>query len=135
MYKNILLPVVFDKEHDTEAAFRVARALADDDAAVTVLHVVEPLPGYIAAQLPAETVANTRAELEERLTTLTATLPGATPLLATGHPGHTIISQAKSLGCDCIIMASHLKRFEDILIGSTADRVVRHARCAVHVIR
>ena len=135
MYKNILLPVVFDKEHDTAAAFRAAQALADEGAALTVMHVVEPLPGYIAAQMPADTLSDTRAELETRLAELTATLPGATSDLVHGHPGHAILDQAKALGCDCIVMASHLKRLEDILIGSTADRVVRHARCAVHVIR
>ncbi|MBT8411941.1 MAG: universal stress protein, partial [Octadecabacter sp.] len=36
---------------------------------------------------------------------------------------------------DCIIMASHQPGLEDYFLGSTAARVVRHAKCSVHVIR
>ena len=52
-----------------------------------------------------------------------------------GHPNHGILDYANEMGIDCIIMASHKPGLQDYLIGSTAARVVRHAKCAVHVIR
>ena len=44
MYKNILVPVIFDETHDTQAAFLVAKRLAAEGAAFTVLHVMETVP-------------------------------------------------------------------------------------------
>jgi nucleotide-binding universal stress UspA family protein len=45
------------------------------------------------------------------------------------------VKYASENGYDCIVIASHVPGFENIFLGSTADRVVRHAKCAVHVIR
>ena len=36
---------------------------------------------------------------------------------------------------DCIVIGSHKPGLIDYLLGSTAARVVRHAPCAVHVLR
>lgn len=135
MYKNILIPVVFDDEHDNAAAFQAARALSDDGARFTVLHVVEPVPSYVAAQFPKDHLAQAHAIMREKLAAMAEKLPGADPVLAHGGASRTIVDQAKTLECDCIVMASHRKHIGDLLIGSTADRTVRHAPCSVHVIR
>lgn len=135
MYKNILIPVVFDEKHDTNAAYLAARALADAGAKFTVLHVMEPIPAYAAAEIPDEAVAGSRAELEGKLKSSAKALPGAVTELISGHPGRTIVDYASEHGIDCIVVASHVPGFENIFLGSTADRVVRHAKCSVHVIR
>ena len=36
---------------------------------------------------------------------------------------------------DVIVMASHQPKFSDYLLGSTAARVVRHAKCSVLIAR
>ncbi|WP_245271088.1 universal stress protein [Hoeflea phototrophica] len=51
------------------------------------------------------------------------------------HPGSTIVEYAAAHEIDCIIIASHRPGLQDCFLGSTASRVVRHAKCAVHVIR
>ncbi len=135
MYKNILIPVVFDEQHDTQASFLVARALAADDAKFTVMHVVEAIPDFIVNQIPSELLANTRSESEKTLKEAASALPGAKTCLLSGHPGHSINDYASANGIDCIILASHRPGLEDVFLGSTAARVVRHANCAVHVIR
>lgn len=135
MYKNILIPVVLDENHDTQASFLAAKALASDDAIFTVLHVVEIIPSYVANQIPADMAAATRTEFERALTKLAKGLPGATPKLVHGHSGRTIVDYATENDVDCIVIASHIPGLQDYFLGSTADRVVRHARCSVHVIR
>ncbi|MDA7427787.1 universal stress protein [Primorskyibacter aestuariivivens] len=135
MYKNLLIPVVLDDAHDTQASFLAAKALADDGAEFTVMHVVEEMPAYVASQIPADLAASTRAEIERRLASLAKGLPGAKPKLVHGHAGRTIVDYATDNKVDCIIVASHIPGLQDYFLGSTADRVVRHARCAVHVIR
>lgn len=135
MYKNLLIPVVLDEMHDTQSAFQAAKALASEGAAFTVLHVVEDIPTYIASQIPSDIAAATRAEINQELNKLAKGLPGATPMLVHGHSGRTIIDYANENDVDCIIVASHIPGLQDYFLGSTADRVVRHAKCAVHVIR
>lgn len=52
-----------------------------------------------------------------------------------GHTYRTIIDYAGSNDVDYIVIGSHKPGLSDYLLGSTAARVVRHAPCAVHVIR
>ena len=135
MYKNILVPVLLDEHHDTNAAFQAARALADDDARFTVLHVLEAIPSYVASQVPDDVLTQSRSSYDAALKKLAAELPGAITLMGTGHAGRFIVDHATEHGVDCIIVASHQPGFEDYVLGSTAARGVRHAKCAVHVIR
>jgi universal stress protein F len=135
MHKNILIPVVFDEHHDTQASYLVARALADEGAKFTVVHVLETIPSYVAAQVPSEVLANTRHEVEESLVQSTKALPGAVPVLISGNAGSAIVDYASEHNVDCIILASHRPGLGDFFLGSTASRVVRHAKCSVHVIR
>ena len=46
-----------------------------------------------------------------------------------------ILSCAKKIGADLIVMASHRPELEDYLIGPNASRVTRHANCSVMVVR
>jgi len=135
MYKNILVPVLFDEGHDTQASFLAARALADEGANFTVLHVMEAIPTYAALHIPDEVMANSRKEIEKSLKQIAASLPGAKTVLTSGHAGSIIVDYASDSNIDCIVMASHRPGIEDFFLGSTASRVIRHARCSVHVIR
>ena len=135
MYKHILVPVLFDEHRDTQASYLAARALADDDAKFTVVHVMEAIPSYAIAEIPSEVLANTRGEVEKALVQSASALPGAVPMLISGHAGRAIVDYADENGVDCIVLASHRPGFEDLFLGSTAARVVRHAKCSVHVIR
>ena len=135
MYKHILIPVIFDDGHDTQASFLAAKALADESTKFTVIHVIEAIPPYVVSQIPAEVLAKSRRSIEKSLEQSARALPNAQTELATGHPGVVIVDYAKDHDVDCIVMASHKPGFENLFLGSTADRVVRHARCSVHVIR
>ncbi|MEX3008187.1 universal stress protein [Hoeflea sp. TYP-13] len=135
MYKNILVPVLIDEHHDTQASYLAAQALADEGAKFTVLHVMETIPTFVASQLPKEIMDKSWHEAEKALKQSAAALPGAATCLESGHPGRFIVDFAKENGIDCIIIASHRPGIEDYFLGSTAARVVRHAQCAVHVIR
>lgn len=135
MYKNILLPVIFDEAHDTQAEFLAARALADEGAQFTILHVMEAIPSYAAAEIPASVFANTRADVDHSLSKMAEAFPEARTEVVSGHAGRTIVNYANEHDIDCIVVASHRPGLEDFFLGSTADRIVRHANCSVHVIR
>ena len=133
MYRNILVPIALGHGETTQQALKVARHLAEDNGSITALHVTEALPSYILAELPkgvaerghADALAALEAEAGE----------GARPIVVTGHAALTILEFAEENGIDCIVIASHQPGYRDYFLGSTAARVVRHAHCAVHVVR
>ena len=65
----------------------------------------------------------------------TAGLKGVTPVLLQGHTAQTILNYAHENDIDCVVIGSHKPGLTDFFLGSTAARVVRHCRCAVHVQR
>lgn len=135
MYNKILIPIVFDSEPNTEASFRIAQKLADASAELIVMHVIDHIPSYAAAQIPQDLLEKSQKETEQALERAASAVPGAKPLLIHGHPGQAIVSYAERNAIECIVLASHRPGIQNFFIGSTAERVVRHAPCSVHVIR
>ena len=135
MYKNILVPILFDEGHDSAASFAMAQALADEGAKFTVVHVLEIMPSYMIAGIPSDLLRDNSRGIEESLNEAAKALPGAEALMIQGHPGRAIVDYGAENDVDCIIIASHKLGFSDIFLGSTAAKVVRHAKCSVHVIR
>ncbi|WP_299150764.1 universal stress protein [uncultured Tateyamaria sp.] len=135
MYKNILIPVAFEEERDVAGAMEVAARLSGPDAHTTFLHVMEQLPVYAAEYMPADMLAGTRSRAKERLSDLADKVPGGRMAVIDGPTGRSITEWASDNSADLIVIPSHRPVFSDILLGSTAAWVVRHAQCAVHVIR
>ena len=75
MYKDILVPIVFDHDPSEQQALAVAHKLAKAGGKVTLLHIVEELPGFITVQLPEEIYKDTIAEAKSKLQALAKTLP------------------------------------------------------------
>lgn len=135
MYHNILVPIAFDSERDTSAPLKLAGLLATSGARITLLHVMEHVPGYAISYMPKDYLAEARRAIEANLTQMAADLPGAGAEVIEGHSGRSILDWAEENRPDLIIIASHRPGMQDLLLGSTATQVVRHASCAVHVVR
>lgn len=135
MYKNILVAVALDHSHDTSGALDAARTLADEGASITALNVLEEMPSYVVPYLPPEHFQNLRSDAEARLKAELGGVADVKPVVVSGHPGTTIVEYATDHDVDCIVITSHRPGLQDYFLGSTAGRVVRHAPCAVHVIR
>lgn len=135
MYSNILVPVSFDEGRDVGRAIGVARALSAEGATVTLLHVMEQIPSYAISYMPTEYLTEARKAVESELAELADGVPGGRGIVIDGHSGRTILDYAEDTGTDCIVIASHRPGMQDLLLGSTASHVVRHANCSVHVVR
>ncbi|WP_050929575.1 universal stress protein [Aestuariivita boseongensis] len=135
MYHNILVPISFDEERDVGGPLKLARLLANDGAKITLLHVVEHVPSYALTYMPPDYLKATREGIQAELDRLAETVPGAKGVLIEGHSGRSILDWAQEHEPDLIIIASHRPGMQDLLLGSTASQVVRHAACAVHVVR
>ena len=135
MYSNILVPISFDEDRDALGALEIAGAIAAEGAKITLIHVMEQIPAYAISYMSADYMAQSRRAIEEELGQMAEGLPGATGLVIDGHSGRAILDYAERDKTDCIIIASHRPGMQDLFLGSTASQVVRHATCAVHVIR
>lgn len=135
MYHNILVPISFDEERDVSGPLKLAGLLATPDAKITLLHVVEHIPGYAISYMPADYLSEARQAIQGELDELAAKLPNARGVVIEGHSGRSILDWTEVNKPDLIIIASHRPGMQDLLLGSTAAQVVRHAGCAVHVVR
>ena len=74
--------------------------------------------------------------LEKEIRSLNDTETQFKSLLLVGTPWQEIVRAADELQVTLIVIGSHGKRsLEDILLGSTVERVSRHANCPVLVVR
>lgn len=136
MYHNVLVPIALDHEGGHAASLQIADALSAAGAKLTLLHVVEEAPGFIAAQLPEGMLEKNFEDAHAELMDIArAAGPAVEADVIRGHSARSILDYAKAHGCDCIVIASHKPGIEDYFLGSTAAHVVRHAPCSVHVIR
>ncbi|MHC0054821.1 universal stress protein [Actibacterium sp. D379-3] len=135
MYKHILVPIALDHSPNTAAALNIAHALLAEGGRITALTVVEAIPAYVSQYLPEGQAEETRAMVRAELLAEVGA-PGIVAAdVVTGHAGRTIVEYAQEHEADCIVIASHRPGLQDYFLGSTAARVVRHAPCAVHVVR
>lgn len=135
MYKNILIPMAPDHSHPFSESLDIARKIAADGAKITALSVVEMIPDYVASQLPAGQLKKNAESIATSLNEEAGSQEGVSVDVVSGHAGKSIVDYAKKHDVDCIVIASHRPGLQDYFLGSTAARVVRHAQCAVHVIR
>lgn len=135
--KKILVPTDFSEP--SVEAIRTALELSKSEADLTVLHVLEPLEYTAPASLfgdfdPDARTGRATKFLDDFLRR--HELTGLSSEIVIGNPGLSITEFASENGVDLIVLPSHghhgLKR---ILLGSVAERVLRHAECPVLVLR
>jgi len=119
-----------------EKILRKAMALQNGDGRIVLLNITENLPGYLAIEVPADFIDKNVADATQRLNELNAACnAGAEVVVRVGAPADQILLLADEIGADLIMVASHRPNFSNYLLGATADRVVRHAKCSVLVDR
>jgi nucleotide-binding universal stress UspA family protein len=136
MYKKILVPI--DMAHAAEGKKNIGDAIerAAEDAKIILLYVVEEIPNWAAISLPANLIDNSLTEARDELKAIAnATGRKMDIEVRTGHSYNTILDVAEEKEVDLIIVASHRPGLQDYFLGSTAAKVVRHAKCSVLVIR
>lgn len=135
--KNIVVPVDFSQESDK--VLTTAAGIAADPSSLHAIHVMFPLdavsPGVAWGQITDESrekgVRKTFEELLQR-----HNLSGITLEVRVGNPGLEIADFASDIDADLIVIASHgYHGFKRMVLGSVAERVLRHAECDVLVLR
>ena len=134
MYRKILVPMALDHGLSPQT-LEIAKALCEDGGEIKALHVHEMPSGSVSTYLDEAMVQDAFHRAEEMMAEKLAGVEGVTGQVVKGHSARTLIDYANDNDFDCIVIGSHKPDLADYLIGSTTARVVRHAKCAVHVVR
>ena len=136
MYRTIIVPIDLSQETKGRRILDLAVRLGGGEARIILANILEEIPGYVAVELPAGLMDQSRGEAEEKLKAIAAEAGVKAEIaVRVGHPGNQILDLAEETNADLIIVASHRPGLQDYFIGSTAGRVVRHANCSVLVTR
>ena len=137
MFKTILIPI--DMAHVAAGKTNIdiaAQQAAGSGARMILLNVIEEIPGWAAAELPADLLKQSRQRAEDDLKAIAnASGQDLEVMVRSGNPYKCILEVAREEGVDLIIIASHRPGLQDYFLGSTAAKVVRHAASSVLVKR
>ena len=137
MYNNILVAIEPTHAEKHEHALKMAMRLADDNnSEITAITVIEPMPSHFAATEESRQkgiAAGQKAMADLR--NFVGPLSEIRTTIEHGAAASKILDYANEKHIDCIVIASHKPGLRDYFLGATAARVVRHAKCSVHVLR
>jgi len=136
VFKTIIVPVALSEVEKSHQMLEAARHIGGEQAHLVLMTVIEDIPTYVAAELPGGVQDKAKQKAHDSLSTIAReTSLDAEIVVRNGQPSAGILGTAKEKNADVIIIASHQPGLSDYLLGSTAHRVVRHAKCAVLVLR
>lgn len=137
MYKHILFAT--DLTEDTEYLVDKVRNIRGlTGAKITLVHVVEPLPGYSYAYLGIEDVEGqliqeARQSIEKLASKLS--VDKADIHVEVGPTKTKILAIADEANADLIVCGSHGRHGLSLLLGSTANAILHGAKCDVLTVR
>lgn len=139
-FKTVLCGTDFSESsyHALEYGLRFARS---SDGVLLVVHSVHvpagDLLGEQAYTLNFDEVRNQmQALLEEIHTTRLQRYPKAELAVDFGEPAHQLIKLAETRDVDLIVTATHGRSaLSHLIMGSVAEKIIRHAPCPVFVVR
>lgn len=141
MYKDILLPIDLNSEESWKKA--LPRALELARAFSCRLHVMTVVPSvgmsivgqYLPQDFEKQAVEKTNEQLHLFVSEFVPDDVKVQHVVANGTIYEEILSVARDIRADLIVMASHRPELKDYLIGPNAARVVRHSPISVLVVR
>lgn len=136
MQQTVLVAIDLANSGPAKDMIAIARKFAGEDANIILVNVLEDIPGYVASQLPAGVLDQSKDSAHASLREIAAEAGiKAEPEVRTGQAATQILKSANERNADLIIVASHRPGIQDYFLGSTAGRVVRRAICSVYVAR
>ena len=137
----IVVPTDFS-DQSSEALRRACVLAKRFDAEVHLLHVIDPSLYFETDMVSISPLDEISKAQHEGATKRLAEQAGSVDVSITTHledavsdPARAICDIAESLSADLIVVGRHGRQgvLEHMLLGSTAERVVRHASCSVLV--
>lgn len=136
-YNHILIAT--DLLEGSEKVLKRAYEIAQEfKSKLSIIHVVEPLPGYGYAFIaPAEIETQLMDEAKKQLieTAKKYSIPAENTYVVLGPTKAEILEVAQTNGVDLIVVGTHTRHGLGHLLGSTANAVIHSAECDVLTVR
>jgi nucleotide-binding universal stress UspA family protein len=137
-WKKILVPTDFSE--DSLRAVHEARCFQNlTGAEVVLVHVTEPAFEGLrihTGEFHDECQRTARQQLTALVDRHFGGSSAVTVLVKEGRAGEVICELARTVAADVVIIASHgISAMKHFVLGSVAEKVVRHAPCSVLVVR
>ena len=134
--KKVLVALDIARSGGCDTCIKTAQKIANAfDAELFFLHVFEPIPDFVAAQIPGDVYKKRKLQAKEELKKLAAKYGSFDMVVRQGAPATEILEYASEIDADLIVLHSHDPDITNYFLGSVASRVVRHAHCSVHIVR
>lgn len=139
VYRRILVPIDFS-EHSKRSLSYAQEIARINDSDLNLLHVVKEdiHPAFYyngissALELMPEVINNARNELKNLFKSTNGSNATVTYHVLDGHIVDNIVNFAKNNEIDLIVISTHgLTGLQHMLLGSVAEKVIRHAPCPV----
>ena len=134
MYNTILIALALDQGH-APRAFELARKIRSDGGKIVAVHVIEKVPNFANLYISPDKEKTVEKAAMQAIIDRIGEPKDAEAVVLSGHPGRTVTEYAEQIGADCIIAGSHKPNLTDFFLGSTAARIMRYAKCSVHILR
>jgi len=140
MFQKILIPIDLADPNYAKPAIETAVALArTSNGSIRLVNVIPMTPVMLAEYVPPDFDVQQKSSAEEALATVAAE-SGLDPsklstVVRQGGIYHEVLEEAKTFGCDLIVMSSHRPAMKTYFLGSNAGHMVRYAKCSVLVVR
>ena len=140
MFQKILVPVdLADPEFVNPALTTAVELSRASGGAIRLVNVIPITPVMLAEYVPPDFDVQQRGSAEEALA-IVAKESGldsdkVSSVVRQGGIYHEVLEEAKTFGCDIIVMSSHRPAMKTYFLGSNAGHMVRYAKCSVLVVR
>ncbi|MFD1343831.1 universal stress protein [Litorisediminicola beolgyonensis] len=134
-FDHIVIAVALDHEALVPAKLEMARGLLAPGGRITLLTVLEDVPGFVAEFVEMRDANHLTTKVRDKVASFAGDAPDVSVAVAKGKAGVQIVGHAEREGADLIIVGSHAPSARDYFLGSTAARVTRRAHCSVFIIR
>jgi len=134
MYDKIVIPLALEQGH-CPRLLEIARRLKSENGEIIAVHVIDQIPGFAKTYLSSESEHKIEQSVRDKIEKKVGAEKDVEPVILKGQPGRTLTEYAHTIGADCIVVGAHKPELKDFFLGSTAARIVRYAKCSVHVLR
>lgn len=140
-YQHILIAADFSPHH-SDVCCRAQELAQQYQATLSLCHIIEDYPITDFAYEPMisvdidmheELLKSAKSHIETMAKDLA--IPEQNQWVEFGNPKHDIVRLAEQHNVDLIVVGSHGRHGIKLLLGSTANAVLHHAKCDVLAVR
>lgn len=140
LYKHILVAVDLTEEADEVLRKAKAIAEANDNARLTLIHVVEPLSVAYTSDIPLDLTSfhdEITQQSRERINRLAdkINIERGDQHVVYGRPEREVHRIAEKYGIELIVVGSHGRHGFALILGSTSTSILHGAHCDVLAVR